>query len=424
MKTKLIISVFAFGLLASCATPPDKIEAAYVSPIQYESYTCEQIAAEAGRVSDRAAQALGVQQKKAQGDAVKVGVSKGLTEGGDKLIQEKHLKDLESAFTGEVDRLDGELAAEVSRATAAEQANATAISNEVSRAQGEEARIEGKHDAYVTSNDAALAAEETARIAGDNALAGEISALSGAVAADFSALEVDFQAALGAEESARIAADAGLQSAIDAEKGRIDAMLSGSTVDFDTLKEIVDAYQLADTDIVTSIVTLDGKVDTEIADRIADVDAEEARALAAEAVLQANINNEAAARAAADTSATNDRAAIRSEFAAADSAEQTARIAADGVLQDNIDAEASAEVLLPYIEAFQEFVKQANTLVKANIKKREQIQASIAANVAKRSEFIAAEMKKVSDADKEEVFELSAFEALEQQAEAAGYTFE
>ena len=75
MKTKLIISVFAFGLLESCATPPDKIEAAYVSPIQYESYTCEQIAAEAGRVSDRAAQALGVQQKKAQGDAVKVGVA-------------------------------------------------------------------------------------------------------------------------------------------------------------------------------------------------------------------------------------------------------------------------------------------------------------------------------------------------------------
>ena len=100
-------------------------------------------------------------------DAVKVGTAE-VQAGGEKLVQEKHLKDLESAFTGEVDRLDGELAAEVSRATAAEQANATAISNEVSRAQGEEARIEGKHDAYVTSNDAALAAEETARIAGDN----------------------------------------------------------------------------------------------------------------------------------------------------------------------------------------------------------------------------------------------------------------
>jgi hypothetical protein len=49
-------------------------------------------------------------------DAVKVGVANVPAEGGDKLIQEKHLKDLESAFTGEVDRLDGELAAEVSRA--------------------------------------------------------------------------------------------------------------------------------------------------------------------------------------------------------------------------------------------------------------------------------------------------------------------
>ncbi len=75
MKSKIIISVFSVGLLASCATPPDKIEAAYVSPIQYENYTCDQISAEAARVSDRAAQALGVQKKKSQGDAVKVGVA-------------------------------------------------------------------------------------------------------------------------------------------------------------------------------------------------------------------------------------------------------------------------------------------------------------------------------------------------------------
>ncbi len=61
-------------VLASCATAPDKIEAAYVSPITYENYTCEQISQEAARVSDRAAQALGVQKKKATGDAVKVGV--------------------------------------------------------------------------------------------------------------------------------------------------------------------------------------------------------------------------------------------------------------------------------------------------------------------------------------------------------------
>lgn len=61
--------------VAGCATPPDKIEASYVSPIQYENYTCEQIGQEATRVSERASQALGVQKKKAQSDAVKVGVA-------------------------------------------------------------------------------------------------------------------------------------------------------------------------------------------------------------------------------------------------------------------------------------------------------------------------------------------------------------
>lgn len=76
MKAKITsITLGSLLLLGACATPPDKIDAAYVSPIQYEDYTCEQIAAEAGRVSDRAAQALGVQKKKAQGDAVKVGVA-------------------------------------------------------------------------------------------------------------------------------------------------------------------------------------------------------------------------------------------------------------------------------------------------------------------------------------------------------------
>lgn len=61
-------------LFGACATPPDKIEAAYVSPLTYENYSCEQIGQEAARVSDRAAQALGIQKKKADGDAVKMGV--------------------------------------------------------------------------------------------------------------------------------------------------------------------------------------------------------------------------------------------------------------------------------------------------------------------------------------------------------------
>ena len=277
-------------------------------------------------------------------DAVKVGVANPALAGGDKLVQEKHLKDLEAALQGQINTVDGKVDAEVIRATAAEGVLQGNIDAEVARATAEELRIEGKHDAYVTSNDAALASEAATRLANDNTLQGNIDALSGAVEADFATMESDFVAALGAEESARIAADAGLSGEIAAERGRLDAILSGSHVDFDTLKEIADAYQLADTDILSQIVTLDGKIDQEVIDRTADVDAEESRATAAEAVLQANIGNEAAARAAADTSATNDRAAIRSEFAAADLIEQNARIAADGVLQGNIDAEAATRL--------------------------------------------------------------------------------
>ena len=64
------------------------------------------------------------------------------------------------------------------------------------------------------------------------------------------------------------------------------------------------------------------------------------------------------------------------------------------------------------------------TLVQENIANRDQIETSLQANLAQRAAYIDEEMKNVSDADKEEVFELSAFQVLESQAEAAGYTFE
>lgn len=65
----------ALALVAGCASKPESIKAAYVSPLTYEPYTCEQLAAEAQRVSARASEAAGVQQKKAQGDAVATGVA-------------------------------------------------------------------------------------------------------------------------------------------------------------------------------------------------------------------------------------------------------------------------------------------------------------------------------------------------------------
>jgi hypothetical protein len=61
--------------LCGCATNADNIAAAYVSPIQYQAYSCAQLREEAARVSSRAAIASGAQNQKATGDAVATGVA-------------------------------------------------------------------------------------------------------------------------------------------------------------------------------------------------------------------------------------------------------------------------------------------------------------------------------------------------------------
>ena len=69
----LMLSASSIGL-SGCANDPKNISAAYVSPIQYEGYTCPQIREEAARLSSKAAEITGVQQSKANGDAVAMGV--------------------------------------------------------------------------------------------------------------------------------------------------------------------------------------------------------------------------------------------------------------------------------------------------------------------------------------------------------------
>jgi len=56
--------------ICGCAKNSNQIAAAYVSPYQYENFTCPQISEEAQRVSARAAQVAGVQDEKATKDAV------------------------------------------------------------------------------------------------------------------------------------------------------------------------------------------------------------------------------------------------------------------------------------------------------------------------------------------------------------------
>lgn len=72
---KLVASAAVLALVSGCATSPKDIAPAYVSPVLYQNLSCEQLAAEAARVSNAAAVASGQQQAQAGKDAAMVGVS-------------------------------------------------------------------------------------------------------------------------------------------------------------------------------------------------------------------------------------------------------------------------------------------------------------------------------------------------------------
>ncbi len=77
--TKKIGSVFAIMgaaiTLTGCATASTEVAPSYVSPLQYQSYSCQQLSAEAARISGRAAEVAGVQDAKRTDDQIAVGVS-------------------------------------------------------------------------------------------------------------------------------------------------------------------------------------------------------------------------------------------------------------------------------------------------------------------------------------------------------------
>jgi len=60
--------------IAGCSSSPEKISAAYVSPIQYSPYDCDQIGMELIRVNRKVIEISGVQKKEADKDAVAMGV--------------------------------------------------------------------------------------------------------------------------------------------------------------------------------------------------------------------------------------------------------------------------------------------------------------------------------------------------------------
>lgn len=64
--------LFAFGLLAGCAQSPASIEAAYVSPVTYSSWSCRQITEEQARLSGALAVASQQQERARSNDTAAV----------------------------------------------------------------------------------------------------------------------------------------------------------------------------------------------------------------------------------------------------------------------------------------------------------------------------------------------------------------
>jgi outer membrane murein-binding lipoprotein Lpp len=74
MKTKIGASVLAALVVAGCASSGKDVTATYVSPVMYQHFTCDQLSMEAQRISHRAAEMTGQQDRKATGDKVATGV--------------------------------------------------------------------------------------------------------------------------------------------------------------------------------------------------------------------------------------------------------------------------------------------------------------------------------------------------------------
>lgn len=358
------------------------------------------------------------------------------------LAEKGRAETAEAGLQGSIDGVASDLAAEAVTARAAESANATAISAEQSRAEGQETLIRGEFaaaDAVKLQEakdytDQEVLEEKTRALAAEGVNAAAISAeastaraAEGVNAAAITAenvralaAETQLANALAQEETDRLAGEAVLDGKIDTEKARIDSILLASDADKDSFAEIVTLINSVDAEndqafaghvsaYNTKMAELDATDVAEAAARVAgdlavqsNLDAYEAandaalaaeitRASGAEAALQAGLDAEILATNADFASAGTDRAAIRSEFAAADSAMQTAFTAEvdalkaqDGTHTSDISANAAAIVSEA---ATARSAEQANAAAVVTEKGRAEGQEA-----AIRSEFAAADV--------------------------------
>jgi len=76
--TKVTALLATTALLGACASSPKSIDAAYVSPVKYQSYSCDDILVERVAVEQRAEQLYKSLNKRAKADKIKMGVGAAL----------------------------------------------------------------------------------------------------------------------------------------------------------------------------------------------------------------------------------------------------------------------------------------------------------------------------------------------------------
>lgn len=73
LKT-LSVSALSIVVITGCATSSSNITPSYVSPMQYQSFNCNQVEGEMRRISNRVRTVAEIQDKEASNDAAAMGV--------------------------------------------------------------------------------------------------------------------------------------------------------------------------------------------------------------------------------------------------------------------------------------------------------------------------------------------------------------
>lgn len=73
-KLAILAMAVAVAGTSACATHPNNIQAAYVSPMTYSAYSCDQLREENERLARRVAEVTGTQERRANHDKMAMGV--------------------------------------------------------------------------------------------------------------------------------------------------------------------------------------------------------------------------------------------------------------------------------------------------------------------------------------------------------------